>query len=76
MGQVSVQDNQTMVAKSTTTRRRAYVAPNLLKYGSVAKLTQTGSGSRTDVCATMNMMNSDPTCFNSSVGLPAPRKRR
>ena len=36
--------------------RRAYVAPELIEYGTVAKLTQTGSGSVADFTGMMRMM--------------------
>ena len=35
--------------------RRSYVAPVLVEYGTVAKLTQTGGGSITDFGAMMRM---------------------
>jgi hypothetical protein len=36
--------------------RRAYVAPALIEYGTVAKLTQTGNGSVGDFSGMMRMM--------------------
>ena len=36
--------------------RRAYVVPALIEYGTVAKLTQTGSGSIADFFGRMRMM--------------------
>ncbi len=36
--------------------RRAYVAPELIEYGTVAKLTQTGGGSLSDFGAMMRMV--------------------
>jgi hypothetical protein len=39
----------------TTNGRRAYVAPALVEYGTVAKLTQTGGGSVSDFGNMMRM---------------------
>lgn len=38
-----------------STTRKAYVSPSLLEYGNVAKLTQTGTGSITDMNGNMSM---------------------
>ena len=43
------------IADTTPNSRRAYVAPVLVEYGTVAKLTQTGGGSVTDFGAMMRM---------------------
>jgi hypothetical protein len=73
MGQLSAQEIRSIVATSATVGRRAYVAPHLLQYGSVAKLTQSGTGSMVDACNTKSK-NNDSMC---SVALPqAPAKMR
>ena len=43
------------IADTTPNGRRAYVAPVLVEYGTVAKLTQTGGGSVTDFGSMMRM---------------------
>jgi hypothetical protein len=42
-------------ADGQPTSRRTYVAPELVEYGTVAKLTQTGSGSVVDFIGMMRM---------------------
>ena len=47
MGQLE-RESVSIEAASPNAARRAYVAPQLLEYGSVAKLTQGGARSRAD----------------------------
>jgi hypothetical protein len=52
----TIEPNDARNAAHTGTGRRAYVAPELVEYGSVSKLTQTGTGSFTDGNGMMMMM--------------------
>jgi hypothetical protein len=50
------QDNDRRAPIEAATRRRVYAAPALVEYGTVAKLTQTGSGSVADFFGMRRMM--------------------
>ena len=49
-------DDDRRVPNEAGSVRRAYVAPELVEYGTVAKLTQTGSGSIVDFLGMPAMM--------------------
>lgn len=51
------QDEDRGASEIAETSRRAYAAPLLIEYGSVAKLTQSGNGSFADAGGMMMMMS-------------------
>jgi hypothetical protein len=54
----SLSEGDTSLSQETETKvgKKAYVSPNLLEYGTVAKLTQNGTGTATDAQTGPNKM--------------------
>jgi hypothetical protein len=74
MGQLSDHNSRSIEPTSPSVERKVYAAPHLLEYGSVAKLTQTGSGGLVDFMSS-KAMNTN-TMRDSPRDAPAKKRSR